>query len=187
MHLLDAGTQRLDIARYVQLHGGLAYESKAVAAKSYSDATLGTASFIHQETSDLPTLFTTIKFCEFCNEKGHDIVECHDRIRSGNPKRKYINLKKKETKRKNNKKEITRMENIALYTGNQDTQLKNVSLMKVLTMDHISKRHKTDPKKCILNMASRGILKKDYLSQFLLISIMKVSLLYFFPVFIVIF
>ena len=99
MHLLDAGTQRLDIARYVQLHGGLAYESKAVAAKSYSDATLGTASFIHQETSDLPTLFTTIKFCEFCNKKGHDIVECHDRIRSGNPKRKHINLKKKRRRK----------------------------------------------------------------------------------------
>ena len=105
MHLLDAGTQRLDIARYVQLHGRLAYESKAVAAKSYSDTTLGTASFIHQETSDLPTLFTTIKFCEFCNKKGHDIVECRDRIRSGNPNRKYINLKGKgDEKEKKTKK-----------------------------------------------------------------------------------
>lgn len=104
MHLLDAGTQRLDIARCVQLRRGLAYESKAVAAKSYSDATLGTASFIHQETSDLPTLFTTIKFCEFCNKKGHDIVECHNRITSGNPQRKYINLKKKGDEKKEQQK-----------------------------------------------------------------------------------
>lgn len=52
------------------------------------------------------------------------------------------------------------MENIALYAGNQDTQLKNVSLMKVLTMDHISQRHKTDPKEMCFKYGKEGHIKK---------------------------
>ena len=86
---------RPDVARHIQLLGGLTYEAKTDAAKAYSDATLGTASFVHQETPDINSLFTTVKFCDFYKRKGHDLLECRDRTK--NPTKGPLQNKKNKT------------------------------------------------------------------------------------------
>lgn len=68
-----------DIARHVQFHGGLPYDTKTEAAKAYSDATLGTASFLHKETPDINSLFKTTTYCEYCLQRGHDVTACRQK------------------------------------------------------------------------------------------------------------
>ena len=89
------------VARHIQLLGGLTYEAKTDAAKSYSDATLGKASFVHQETPDINSLFRTVKFCDFYKRKGHDLLECRDRTK--NPTKGPLQNNKQGDEDKKNK------------------------------------------------------------------------------------